>query len=140
MDDRWLCRLVQAEAGLPAAAAWTAGGASAAILKAVIARLDLLVGSRYHALVGALASGVPVCALGWAHKYAELLQPFGLAEFALEHHQLAPAAAGDMAAECYRRRASLRQAVGQVLPAIQAEVDRFFDRVADILSQGGRGS
>jgi polysaccharide pyruvyl transferase WcaK-like protein len=49
--------------------------------KAFIAGARLLVGSRFHALVGALATGVPVVALGWAHKYDMLLEEFGVSDY-----------------------------------------------------------
>ena len=47
-------------------------------LKAVIARARLLVASRFHSIVAALASGVPAVALGWSHKYDALLEDFGI--------------------------------------------------------------
>jgi polysaccharide pyruvyl transferase WcaK-like protein len=43
----------------------------------------IVVGSRYHGLVAALSGGVPVVALGWAHKYEMLLDEFGCPEFAI---------------------------------------------------------
>ncbi|KAA5538760.1 polysaccharide pyruvyl transferase family protein [Roseiconus nitratireducens] len=46
-------------------------------LKGVIAGSEFLVGSRFHAIVAALSSGVPAVALGWAHKYPMLLRDFG---------------------------------------------------------------
>ncbi|GJM18322.1 MAG: hypothetical protein DHS20C14_05350 [Phycisphaeraceae bacterium] len=53
------------------------------VLKAFIARSRLLVGSRFHAIVAALSSGVPGVALGWAHKYEALAADFGVPE--LQH-------------------------------------------------------
>ncbi len=45
-------------------------------LKGVLGTARLVVGSRFHALVGALSQGVPVLAIGWSHKYEELLRQF----------------------------------------------------------------
>lgn len=45
-------------------------------LKGEIAQASLLVGSRYHALVAALSCGVPTLAVGWSHKYSELMDEF----------------------------------------------------------------
>jgi polysaccharide pyruvyl transferase WcaK-like protein len=47
-------------------------------LKHLIGESLLLIGSRYHSLAGALSSQVPVIAMGWSHKYEELLGDFGL--------------------------------------------------------------
>jgi colanic acid/amylovoran biosynthesis protein len=57
-------------------------------MKKFISEARLLVGSRYHALVAALSTGVPVVALGWGHKYDMLLEDFGVPEC------LHPAASG----------------------------------------------
>jgi len=48
------------------------------VLKAMLAQAAIVVASRFHAVVGALAMGVPSVALGWSHKYAELVSDFGV--------------------------------------------------------------
>jgi polysaccharide pyruvyl transferase WcaK-like protein len=45
-------------------------------LKGIISLATLVIGSRFHALLGALSSGVPVVAAGWSHKYKRLLEDF----------------------------------------------------------------
>jgi len=50
-------------------------------LKKRIAQAHLLVGSRFHGIVGALSSGVPAVVMGWSHKYEMLLQDFGLPDW-----------------------------------------------------------
>ena len=50
------------------------------ILKGYLAQARLVVGSRFHALVGALSEGVPVVAVGWSHKYDLLLEDYGCPE------------------------------------------------------------
>lgn len=52
--------------------------------KAIIAAADLLVSSRFHGLVSALANGVPSLACGWSHKYAELMSDYGTPELNLD--------------------------------------------------------
>ena len=50
-------------------------------LKKKIASGAFLVGSRFHSLAGALSTATPVIAVGWAHKYKELLSDFGVGRF-----------------------------------------------------------
>ena len=55
--------------------------------KGVLAASQYVVGSRFHALVAALSSGVPVIALGWAHKYPRLLADFGIPDHNLDPNE-----------------------------------------------------
>jgi len=48
------------------------------VLKSVLGRARVVVASRFHALVSSLSSSTPVVALGWSHKYTELLSDFGV--------------------------------------------------------------
>ena len=52
-------------------------------LKTYISESKFLIGSRFHSLVAALSSGVPVIAIGWAHKYKQLLSDYGQERFNL---------------------------------------------------------
>ena len=49
-----------------------------------LASARCVVSSRFHALVGALSSGVPTLACGWSHKYAELLGDYGIAQHMID--------------------------------------------------------
>ena len=51
------------------------------VLKSYLGGSELVIGSRFHALVASLSMGVPAIALGWAHKYKMLLSDFGLPDF-----------------------------------------------------------
>ena len=52
-------------------------------LKAWLGAAKLVVGSRFHALVGSLAQGVPTLASGWSHKYQMLFADYGCPEMIL---------------------------------------------------------
>lgn len=47
-------------------------------LKAALGQAKLVVSSRFHAVVGGLSQAKPTIALGWSHKYRELLMDFGV--------------------------------------------------------------
>lgn len=47
-------------------------------LKAALGQANLVISSRFHAVVGGLSQTVPTIALGWSHKYKELLKDFGV--------------------------------------------------------------
>lgn len=44
----------------------------------------LLVTSRFHAMIAALALGVPPLVMGWSHKYTEVLERFGCEDAAVD--------------------------------------------------------
>ena len=46
-------------------------------VKGVIGCCAAILSSRYHALIAAMSQGIPAMALGWSHKYEELLQEIG---------------------------------------------------------------
>jgi hypothetical protein len=52
-------------------------------LKGILGHSWLVVGSRFHALVGALSSAVPAIGTGWSHKYEALFADFGCPELLL---------------------------------------------------------
>jgi len=79
-DDRYLCNLLLESIDRSLSIAHVDGLLTAAQIKAVIGNCDLLLSSRYHALIAALSQGIPVMAIGWSHKYDQLLAEVGLAQ------------------------------------------------------------
>ena len=53
-------------------------------IRRLIAACEAVVTSRFHAMVAALALGVPVMVLGWSHKYTEVLAAFGQGRHAVD--------------------------------------------------------
>lgn len=60
-------------------------------LRAIIAESQILVASRFHAMISALTEKVPPVVIGWSHKYSEVLAPFGIKEAALDYSDLSSA-------------------------------------------------
>lgn len=57
-------------------------------IRASIGQCDFLITSRFHAMVFALSEQVPVMLVGWSHKYQEVMEQFGLAEYAEDYSSL----------------------------------------------------
>jgi len=77
-DDRTLCNYLMSSLDKSMPIAHVDKALPAAKVKSIIGNCDLLISSRYHALIAALSQGIPVAAIGWSHKYDELLAEVGL--------------------------------------------------------------
>lgn len=78
LDDDWVAREVISRTAESARISHVAASQSAAALKAVIGGLDFVIASRFHSVVAAASTGTPFLAVGWSHKYHELVEEIGL--------------------------------------------------------------
>lgn len=116
-DDRALCKLLDAPALL--------GAYSAKELKGVLAHCDMLVGSRYHGLMGAISQGVPCVAIGWADKYQTLLSELSLAEYCVNQFS----DANDIMRKCWENRHQVSSHLNSVARSKRTEVAKLFDDI-----------
>ena len=130
-DDRYLCRLL-ADALNCADVAAVTDDRTAEDLKAMIGECDLMLGSRFHALIAALSSGVPSVAIGWAHKYPELLGVFGMERLVFDHDDLTPEALVQAVMEVWDARARYRMEINERLPGVKVRSESVFERVAGL--------
>ncbi len=59
-------------------------------LRYLISLCDFFVTSRFHAMVSSLAVAVPCLVIGWSHKYEEVLERFGVEDWAIGFEKLNP--------------------------------------------------
>jgi colanic acid/amylovoran biosynthesis protein len=110
-------------------------------LRALIGRCDLFIASRFHAMVSALAMGVPTLVIGWSHKYREVLDMFGLAEWALSHKEYTDeefrARFAHLSGEADKIRATIEAALPGVVARSRAQVDLVVEvaRGSDTVAQ-----
>jgi len=100
-EDTDICRLVAAGFRDEPRVRLLDDDLNAMEMRRTIARMSLVVSSRYHAVVHAYASGVPAVVLGWTGKYSSLLQSFGQTAYCCDcrsgvDERLATAALGEM--------------------------------------------
>lgn len=106
-------------------------------LKGVLGTARPVVGSRFHALVGALSQGVPVLAIGWSHKYDELLRQFDCPECLLTVHvaaklkdQLTTLVESPTREDLVARIQAAGQRLRSQIDAMWGEVDRVLGMTA----------
>jgi len=120
-NDPELCASVAAALNAPGRIMCLAQPVPAASVKSLIARLDFVVASRYHSLVAAISTRTPVAVIGWSHKYDELMERAGLADWALDPARRPGSAAQDLVVEAWEQREAIRSALVRHVPALEAD-------------------
>lgn len=132
-DDRYLCQMVRQSIGEEQRIRYFSQPCSADTLKLLIRELDFLVGSRFHSLIAALSLYVPSIAMGWSHKYKELLKDAGIGELAFSYEQMYNRAIITDILEAWANREQVRCRLERSIPLLRQKVDEVFDQVAKIL-------
>jgi len=133
-NDLPVCRNIHTRVASPNKVLFPDTELSSQVLRYLIGQCDLFVASRFHAMVSSLSMGVPPLVIGWSHKYREVLDMFGLADWAI--------ASGDVDLEMFRakiteidkKKARIRKQIQAHLPEVRAKALAQFDiieRVAD---------
>jgi colanic acid/amylovoran biosynthesis protein len=53
-------------------------------IRTIVSAANILVTSRYHAMISGLCLAVPTVVIGWGHKYKETMDYFGLGKYSLD--------------------------------------------------------
>lgn len=105
------------------------------VLRFLIGRCRFFVASRFHAMVSSLAMSVPTLVIGWSHKYQEVLEMFGLEEWAFGHDRLSPEHLEERFAALVEAEDDVRAKLAANLP----EVTRRSLAQADLIAELVRG-
>jgi colanic acid/amylovoran biosynthesis protein len=103
-------------------------------LKRHISQSRFLIGSRFHSIVAALSSDIPAIALGWAHKYTELLTDYGQEKYDLKSYQEmenAPGLICEMLDD--ERLAKNKSCISDRNKMLQKQISTMWSEVATIL-------
>ena len=104
-------------------------------LRALIDLCGVTVTSRFHAMVSALATGTPVQVVGWSHKYAEVLEPFGLADQAMDYAALSVDELLRGFDATLKSAPTIRTAIAAVLPTVQSQSRKNYEVIAGALRE-----
>jgi colanic acid/amylovoran biosynthesis protein len=63
---------------------WVNYDINSASIRQIIGESDLLVTSRYHAMISGLTLMIPTIVIGWGHKYRETMSYFDLEDYSLD--------------------------------------------------------
>lgn len=65
---------------------WVAFDVDTRGIEEIIKRADVLIASRFHAMVFGLRLGIPTVVIGWGHKYKEVMNKLGQDRYVLDYN------------------------------------------------------
>lgn len=131
MNDGPVCREVTAACSDDSGVIGIDEDLSAGELRRIVAMSEVLVTSRFHAMISGLATSTPTVVVGWSHKYKEVLDDFGLAEFGMDSTELShPESIVAKVQFAIENREALSAQISRALPAVRAKSARNFDIIA----------
>jgi len=98
-------------------------------LKWLIARTDWFCGTRMHATIAALSSGVPAAALAYSPKTSGVFATCGLSGAVVDLRTRSAGEAVERLLESWRRRHETASALAAHLPAVRARAVRQLDEI-----------
>lgn len=87
-------------------------------IRELLKRSRCLVASRFHAMIGALEKCTPVLLIGWSHKYKEVLDMFGLGEYAVDFSALELDLLKEKFSGFMQENDAIRAKIAENLPAV----------------------
>lgn len=102
-------------------------------IRAGIGQCELLIASRFHAMVFALSRQVPVMLIGWSHKYQEVMEQFGLSEYATDYSMLSLESLKQRFELLLERQEQIRCKISRHLPAVQKSSGKNIRHIVKIL-------
>lgn len=110
---------------------------NASSIKRIIAATDVVIVSRFHAMVGALSLEVPSVVLGWSHKYAEVMARFGLEQHVLDYKAITIDDLRERVETVFEQRGAIRAVIAERLPEVKASAAKPIDGLLQPPSFGG---
>ena len=107
----------------------------AGVLRCLIAKMDILVASRFHAIISAMSTGVPAVVVGWSHKYAEVLAPFQLDDFVQSYSNFNKDTTMKMIEKLSADRQKFSEKILQESRIIKEKNLQFFQDVIDLAAK-----
>lgn len=100
-------------------------------MREVIAGAELVVTSRFHSMISALAVSTPVVVVSWSHKYREVLREFGLEAAATDYRSSSAESISRLARQTLSSSAATRDTIGRHLPGVFSRARVNIDAILD---------
>ena len=99
---------------------------TAAELRELIGSFDLLIASRFHAVISAICTYTPVITLGWSHKYEEVLSEFGIGDYAVSYNDLCSGKLLALIDKTERAKHEIKLRIKNNLPKTKDKIEELY--------------
>lgn len=103
-------------------------------IREYIGSCEMLIASRFHAMISSLYKGVPVFLIGWSHKYKEVLDMFGLGNYAADYKQLSVDLLKDNFALFEKDLGKIRKKITENLDTVKASSMKNIEIIVEALN------
>jgi len=109
------------------------GSLNAAQIHQIINVCDVHIVSRFHAMVAALSSGIPVVVIGWSHKYLEVMERFSQEDMVIDYKKGGHHAVSSLLDRLVNDRAERALTIANALSEVKKLSQRQIDFAAEYL-------
>lgn len=104
-------------------------------VKKIIQILDVVIVSRFHAMVFALSLQKPVSVIGWSHKYKEVMKQLGLDNYVLDFENTEYKHTIELINKMIQQQEEIENIISEKLPEIEASSFIQIKKAASILNR-----
>ena len=97
-------------------------------IRELFSHANLVITSRFHAMVSSLALEVPVYVIGWSHKYAEVLKMFNLEKHMVDFKDADPAILTKAIQNMLANQAKIKNSIHLNLQAVKQSAKTQFEQ------------
>jgi coenzyme F420 hydrogenase subunit beta len=133
-DDRTLCNYILSGLDRSLPVVHLDKALPATQIKSVIGNCDLLLSSRYHALIAAMSQQIPSAAIGWSHKYDELMADVGLSSNVISFSKTKEDVLQDIDS-IVRGMAWAKNVLASTVPAMKQSGQKALDEVISAIKE-----
>ena len=109
----------------------------AALLKGIIARSEAFIACRFHAMIAALSSTVPVQVIGWGHKYNEIMEMFDMQQYCCDFTSAYPQEIALSFSDMWQKRQDLKGIIAANLQQVKLSSEQNFHLLEKLLRDKG---
>ncbi len=100
------------------------------VLRAVVDMSEMLMTSRFHAMISGLATETPTVVVGWSHKYREVMAEFGQERFVVSFEGFEVEQLIDLGLEAARNKQQIVAQISAQLPSVKEASAVSFEELA----------